>query len=83
MGFRAGCEAFVFFGALAFGFRTSLFDLFCPLAISLDLPPHASRLLRGVGGRAVIEVSFQALEQSSPCRPGLGAALEDGTHMFT
>ena len=31
-----GAEAFVFLGLLAFGFRNSLFDRFCPLAIQVS-----------------------------------------------
>jgi hypothetical protein len=34
--FSDGAEAFDFLGLLAFGFRNSLFDRFCPLAIQVS-----------------------------------------------
>jgi len=55
--FFDSCEAFVFFGTLAFGFRTSLFDLFCPLAMILGLPASASRLSCSIGS-AGVEILF-------------------------
>jgi hypothetical protein len=66
--------------AFAFGFRTSLFERFCPLAISRAFHWEALGLISQIAGTRV-EALLEAVEEIGPDAPGLGAAFERGADM--
>jgi hypothetical protein len=80
-GFLDGSEAFVFFGAFAFGLRASLVERFCPLAILAIFNRAVFPRPAPQTCRARIEVGFETLKQVSPGAPRLGAAFERRTDM--
>jgi len=77
---RDALAAVGFFGGFAFGLRTSLVDLICPLAIIFPFD-RGLLVIAGVGFRPGIEAVLQALEQSGAGKPCFSTALERLSNM--
>jgi hypothetical protein len=82
IGFEEGWDALLFFGSLAFGLRTSLFDLFCPLAICGPFQLPAPRIRQAAGGRPGVEVLLLLIEHYCTLKPSISAAVKRRTLMF-
>lgn len=80
--FFDGAEALFFFGLVALGFRASLVERICPLAIVIPFRPNSPSFLLQDRSRSSAEIRLQPFQQARARRPCRCASFKGGAHVI-